>query len=105
MTRETLYIQEMNNALGDGTKRVQRAFQWKEIREESGDQAMKGFGRILSMMGKYKSSFSREGVELDLLFEKVILLNITNDWTDSTPNYNEVPLHISQNDPHSKVCQ
>ena len=66
---------------------------------------MKGFGHILNMMGKYKSSFSREVVELDLRFEKVILLNITNDWSDSTPNYNEVPLHISQNGPHGKVCQ
>ena len=43
------------------------------------------------MMGKYKSSFSREVVELDLRCEKVILLNITKDWRDSTPNYNEVP--------------
>ena len=66
---------------------------------------MKGFGHIFSMMGKYKSSWSREVIELHLHFKKVILLHITHDWTDSTPNYNEVPLHISQNGPHGKVCR
>lgn len=29
---------------------------------------------------------------MDLHFKKVILLHITNDWRDSTPNYNEGPL-------------
>ena len=66
---------------------------------------MKGFDHILNIMGKYKSSFRREAIELDLHFKKVILLNITHDWTDSTPNYNEVPLHISQNGHHLKVCK
>ena len=66
---------------------------------------MKGFGRILSMMGKYKSSFSREVIGLDLHFKKVILLNITNYWRNSIQNYNEVPLHISQNGHHLKVCK
>ena len=50
---------------------------------------MKGFGHIFTMMGKYKSSWSREVIELDLHFKRVILLNITHDWTDSTPNYND----------------
>ena len=66
---------------------------------------MKGFGRMLHMMGKDKSSWSSEVIELDLHFRKVILLHMTNDWRDSTPNYNEVPLHISQNGPHGKVCR
>ena len=66
---------------------------------------MKGFGRILNMMGKYKSIWRREVIEWDLHLKKVILLHMTNDWRDSTPNYNEVPLHISQNGPHGKVCR
>ena len=66
---------------------------------------MKGFGHILNMMGKYKSSFRREAIELDLHFKKVILLNITNYWRNSNQNYNEVPLHISQNGHHLKVCK
>ena len=56
---------------------------------------MKGFGHILNLMGKYKTSFSREVIELDLHFKKVILLNITNYWRNSNQNYNKVPLHIS----------
>ena len=44
---------------------------------------MKESGRILNMMGKYKSSWSREVTELHLHFQKVILLHITNDWRGS----------------------
>ena len=57
---------------------------------------MKGFGHILNMMGKYKSSFRREAIELDLHFKKVILLNITHDWTDSTPNFTLVRMVLME---------
>lgn len=53
---------------------------------------MKGFGHIFTMMGKYKSSWSREVIELHLHFQKFILLHNTNDWSDSTANYKEGPL-------------
>ena len=66
---------------------------------------MKGFGRMLHMMGKDKSSWSSEVIELDLHFRKVILLHITNDWRDSTPNSKEGPLHMSPIGPHCDVCQ
>ena len=66
---------------------------------------MKGFGPIFNMMGKYKSSWSREVIALHLHFQKVILLHITNDWRDSTPDYKEGPLHMSPNGPHRRVCQ
>ena len=49
---------------------------------------MKGIGRIFNMMGKYKSRWSRMVRELHLHFQTVILLHITNDWRDSTPNAN-----------------
>ena len=65
---------------------------------------MKGIGRIFNMMGKYKSRWSRMVTELHLHFQTVILLHVTNDWRDSTPNAKEGPLRPSPIGPHCAVC-